>query len=447
MTADVSDPTRQATTGGWLAPCGLVRPQEDRRVAGVCAALGRASGTDPLLWRAGLGVLVVFAGAGLLLYAVAWLLFPQEGDEVSAFEAILRRGRSSTSIVATLSLLATAIALLVIVLLNPSIFPVVSLGAAAMLLSALAQPRVVDAPTSPAPSTSTGSSYRTPFAPGGPFARTRRETVAAELPAWDTEATTVQLSAADHVETAPTRSIEADTEPPATADSVPAPAVTGPAAERHPEDVPARRRRFSSRLNLLGLAVVSIAMGVMAIVSLSGVAVPGSAFLSVALLLIGLVVMIGTWWGRTRLWIVMGLIVSLVVVGDYVFVGQRPGGVVNASMAPRTSEEIPSEWSVWFSTADLDLTRVEFSDDVDQTIEVLVRGGNGRIVLPSDVDVILLTAINGGVVMFDEYGDTTHLDGWESYRDLESDGADGPGGGLLTIDVTVEFGGFEVIRE
>ncbi|MFD0557336.1 phage shock protein C (PspC) family protein [Stackebrandtia endophytica] len=445
MTTDVSDATQPAATGGWLAPCGLIRPREDRHIAGVCAALGRASGTDPLLWRAGLGVLVVFAGTGLLLYGVAWLLFPQEGDEVSALGGLLRRGRSSTSILSTLLLVVMVVTLWVIVLLNPATYPVVSLGAAAMLLSALAQPRVIDAPTSPAPSASTGSAYRIPFAPRGPFARTRRETVAAELPAWDTETTTVQLPAADHTRVEPTPTVEADTEPLETADSAAA-ITTVPTTPQRLEGVPARRR-FSSRLNLLGLAVVSIAMGVMAIVSLSGVAVPGSAFLSVALLLIGVVVMIGTWWGRSRLWIVMGLILSLLVAADYLFIGQRPDGVVNATMVPLTVEEIPSEWSVWFSEADLDLTRVEFSDDVDQTVEVLVRGGSGRVVLPSDVDVILLTSINGGVVMFEEYGDVTYFDGWESYHDLGSEGGDGPGGGTLTIDVTVEFGGFEVVRE
>ncbi|ASW53627.1 hypothetical protein CIK06_04615 [Plantactinospora sp. KBS50] len=76
---------------------GLVRPQQGRYLAGVCAAIGRATATDPVLWRVLLAVLGFFGGIGILVYLAAWLIIPAEGDTASPLEAMLGRGRSSMS--------------------------------------------------------------------------------------------------------------------------------------------------------------------------------------------------------------------------------------------------------------------------------------------------------------------------------------------------------------
>jgi phage shock protein PspC (stress-responsive transcriptional regulator) len=76
---------------------GLVRPINGRYIAGVCAALGRATNTDPILWRVLLPALTLLGGIGLLVYVFGWLLIPSEGDEVSPFESLIGRGRSRTS--------------------------------------------------------------------------------------------------------------------------------------------------------------------------------------------------------------------------------------------------------------------------------------------------------------------------------------------------------------
>ncbi len=72
----------------------LVRPRQGRYVAGVCAALARATNTDPVLWRVVLAVLGFFGGVGVLLYLVGWLVIPAEGDTASPIESLLGQGRS-----------------------------------------------------------------------------------------------------------------------------------------------------------------------------------------------------------------------------------------------------------------------------------------------------------------------------------------------------------------
>ena len=70
---------------------------QGRYIAGVCAALGRATNTDPVLWRVLLAVLGFFGGVGILLYLIGWLLIPAEGDTASPIESLLGRGRSGMS--------------------------------------------------------------------------------------------------------------------------------------------------------------------------------------------------------------------------------------------------------------------------------------------------------------------------------------------------------------
>ncbi|WBB74532.1 PspC domain-containing protein [Micromonospora sp. WMMD1128] len=82
---------------GFTTRYGLVRPREGRYLAGVCAAIGRATNTDPVLWRVLLAVLGFFGGIGIFVYVAAWLIIPGEGDTASPVESMLGRGRSSMS--------------------------------------------------------------------------------------------------------------------------------------------------------------------------------------------------------------------------------------------------------------------------------------------------------------------------------------------------------------
>ena len=94
------------------SPPPLVRRSDDRVVRGVCAAIGRTTGTDPVLWRVVLVVLAIFGGSGLLIYVAGWLLIPEEGAEASIAERHLRgRGLSRTAVIALTVVGATVLAL------------------------------------------------------------------------------------------------------------------------------------------------------------------------------------------------------------------------------------------------------------------------------------------------------------------------------------------------
>ncbi len=89
----------------------LYRDPDDRVIAGVCAAAGRYTGTDPVLWRVAVAVLAIFGGTGIVLYVLGWLLLPQRTKGRSLAETwVHRRGRPwSTGTVAVIALVAVIV--------------------------------------------------------------------------------------------------------------------------------------------------------------------------------------------------------------------------------------------------------------------------------------------------------------------------------------------------
>ena len=71
----------------------LLRPREGRLAAGVCVGLANYLGVDVNLVRLGFGVFTVFWGLGALIYALAWLVLPEEGENSSILESLVGRLR------------------------------------------------------------------------------------------------------------------------------------------------------------------------------------------------------------------------------------------------------------------------------------------------------------------------------------------------------------------
>ncbi|HEY7136679.1 MAG TPA: PspC domain-containing protein [Acidimicrobiia bacterium] len=71
----------------------LVRPAAGRRIGGVAAAIGNATGVDPNLVRVAFVVLAFAGGVGVALYLAAWLVLPSE----SAVAAGAARRRTTGS--------------------------------------------------------------------------------------------------------------------------------------------------------------------------------------------------------------------------------------------------------------------------------------------------------------------------------------------------------------
>jgi phage shock protein PspC (stress-responsive transcriptional regulator) len=409
-------------TGGWATKYGLVRPAQGRMVAGVCAAVGRATNTDPVLWRVLFAVLTLAGGVGLLAYVLGWLLIPAEGDTASPVEALLGRGRSSTSpvLVIIVGILA-AIALGSVLyqgLRSAAILLAVILGAVILISrgghGSTTMPQTGAAPPPPPPTWAAAPpgtapvppgqpvGYRPPFAPHGPYATASR----------------YPYPGLTHI-------------PPPVA---PAPPPVAPVPR------PAR-----SRLGRFTLSLAVLVLGILAVVDIAGAHVPFAVYAGSLLGVVGLGLLIGAWLGRARWLIPIGLLLTLVAVGAGVHApvgGNARGGDVK--LIPTTIAGVDSEYHQNFGDFTLDLTNVDFTKATEpKEVHITMSAGDLTILLPPKVDTTVHAKVNAGDgrVFDNRWGGIG-----SPRRDVVDNDTDGPGGGTLVLDIQLNLGDLEVHR-
>ncbi|MFI6234598.1 PspC domain-containing protein [Micromonospora sp. NPDC050784] len=496
---------------GFTSRYGLVRPREGRYLAGVCAAIGRATNTDPVLWRVLLAVLGFFGGIGILVYVAAWLIIPNEGDTASPVESMLGRGRSSMSPVTVIVLgilVAASFAYIV-----TDAFRAVLLGAAILVAGALLlnrdgrNPRpgtpggppptappgnpagpVVPPVTWPAPSygaaPSTGPAVTPPMFstdPGyatattgaaptvtipaydatptsatqpvsgmGPVSGQPAGTTAAQ-PGWPSAAMPSAGWPSAPVSSTPAAPAGYPTAPPPSGYRAPfaphgpyaSPPPAAPAPPKPPK--PPKRPKERSPLGAVTFSLIFLVLGLVALLDLLDVfAISASAYFAAALTTIALGLLVGTWFGRARWLIALGLVTAAAlgtatVAESY----DRIRGVDGAvTWAPTNYRDLADRYENSFGDAVLDLRGIDFAKR-DSQVTVAVNFGQATVVVPPNVDVTTVADVNAGDATI--FGNRSGgLDG--RLRESTDVGADGPGGGTLRLYIHVNAGNLEVTR-
>ncbi|MFI7021621.1 PspC domain-containing protein [Micromonospora sp. NPDC049900] len=457
---------------GFTSRYGLVRPRDGRYLAGVCAAVGRATNTDPVLWRVLLAVLGFFGGIGILLYVAAWLIIPGEGDTASPVESMLGRGRSSMSPVTVIVLsILVAISFGFIV---TDAFRAVLLGAAILVGGALLLNRHQQ--RAPQPAGGPGGAPAPPAGPPGPvppvsypgpagypppaggFGRTVPPFTAPAAfhapapssgPAGQTEEPTRYLPP-----TPPWPSMGAPTPPvvPPHSPTYRAPfAPHGPYAGQTPvvppppPPKPPKKPRERSALGAVTFSLIFVALGVVGILDLLDVfPVGASAYFAAVLAVIALGLLVGTWFGRARWLIALGLVVSAALaVATVAESYDRVRGVDGTvTWAPTDHRDLAVRYEQSFSDAVLDLRAVDF-DEKDTEITVVINFGEATVVVPPNVDVTANAHVTAGDA--NVFGQRAGgLD--NRLTEIVDLGADGAGGGKLRLNLQINAGHMEVTR-
>jgi phage shock protein PspC (stress-responsive transcriptional regulator) len=78
--ADGAPGSRREPVPGVAAINALRRSTDDRWVAGVCGGLARSIGVESWILRLGFVLLSMFAGTGVLAYALMWLFVPEDAS-------------------------------------------------------------------------------------------------------------------------------------------------------------------------------------------------------------------------------------------------------------------------------------------------------------------------------------------------------------------------------
>ncbi|MFJ2032805.1 PspC domain-containing protein [Streptosporangium sp. NPDC087985] len=73
----------------------LRRTRDGRIIAGVASGLGRYIGIDPNIIRVALAIATLFGGLGVGIYAIGWLLLPDEGKDRSIVQDLVDKNKDN----------------------------------------------------------------------------------------------------------------------------------------------------------------------------------------------------------------------------------------------------------------------------------------------------------------------------------------------------------------
>lgn len=73
----------------------LQRTRNGRIIAGVCSGIGEYIGVDANILRLALAVATFFGGLGIGVYAVAWLLLPEEDRHTSIVQDLIDKNKDN----------------------------------------------------------------------------------------------------------------------------------------------------------------------------------------------------------------------------------------------------------------------------------------------------------------------------------------------------------------
>jgi phage shock protein PspC (stress-responsive transcriptional regulator) len=378
----------------------LRRTVADRKVAGVAGGIARHLDIDPLIMRVAFVVLTLFGGAGLIVYAACWILLPEDGQQNQPL-GLDERSRS--------------VALILVGILGAALLvgqwdwfwvpgPLILVALVVWLVMSKRNDTSAAAPPAP-PAPPPG----VPNA--GPDAVTPEQRWAAyEAPSHPTYQTYQETY-----------------QPPA--------GPTYPTHYVHP--TPRNPRKRGPKLFWFTMALAALAVGVVGIVDVSGAPVADSTYPAVVVGVVGLMLLVGAFYGRAGGLIFVGL---LAAAGTAIGVASEKVDSDRVEVIPTSADQVLNTYDYGWGEYVLDLTRVTDPESLDgHTIEMNAGAAELDVVVPEGMDVTVHSRVNGlgGMTVFGE-----ETGGADTRKTYIHDG--GEGVPEITLDLEIEFGHIDV---
>lgn len=448
----------------------LRRSTGDAKLAGVCAAVGRRWQIDPLIVRIAAVVLALSSGVGIVLYAAAWLLMPHEGTNVRAIDSFFPAAKDWPSTV------------WLVLIIGGCIFTGSVLGSMmpfgigpAIILAAMwyfgYYRRRGRTSTETAPP-QVGPGLSTPFAgPATPFteaAATWQQRVVeyrhqsgqesapsdrAAAPGWPVQQPPREFQpgvreGAPHQEQPPPAPTASHPDQGYTRD----PGYSFNAYLAQPDPVglyqppeaakPAKkevRPRARRRLGFVSLLVMGLALGGLGIADVYYPISP-VAYVATALLVTGLTLILGTWFGRPKGLLALGIVLAL-CLGPTAGAADREPAPPTVTRYTQISE-LPSRDAYDVGPQVVDLSGLTVTEN--RTYEARVDVGNLQVRVPQNTNLKIEWAV--------DIGEARILDGRENASGIDlkkttvANNATDPNAPQLTLILGVDVGQLEVTQ-
>jgi phage shock protein PspC (stress-responsive transcriptional regulator) len=432
------------------APRRLVRRTDNQVIAGVASGVAAYLGIEPTIVRIGFVVLTVFGGLGVLLYVLGWLLLPADGGQ-SLGQAVARRPGGFRSYLGV-ALMILAVAILASTFSSPSVVWAVALIAFGVYL--FQQDQGQQAPGPAPPGQAAGPEGAPPAAtPAPPAAGVPQPAVTPAASGWGAGATTTEpLGWGAPSATEPlgwrappaTEPLGWETAPPTAPPAWGAPpsAPTAPAW-----GAPPRVRRPRPFLGPLTVGAALIVTGLAVVLgNLEVLDLTAGQVLAIFLTVLGVGLLMGTWWGRS--WGLIALALLLVpVVAAASLADSEPltGGMGTRTWRPRTTAEVRPAYRLAAGDLIVDLSRVRFASGATG-VEASVAAGRVLVVVPDDVAVDVRGRVGvGGVDLLDRVDQGVQVDSSATAPPARSPNEQ-LGAGSVRLDLHVGYGVVEVRR-
>jgi len=307
-------------------------------LGGVAGGLGDYFNIDPLLVRIAFVGLMIFGGAGLVLYVAGWLLIPADGRDRSSVESFFARLGLTPQ---RLAWIALAVIVFIIIANVPIGGPIDGSGSIFI---------------GPLPGMNPAAFWALVIIVTGIVLLRRREgtSAAAATP------TAVELPAASVAKAPP---------------------------------------RPRSPLAWYVSAAVLLAVGVLAVVSqVAEREVSPGQFFGAALGVLGIGLVVGAWWGRARILILLVILLAPMGIVASFLTAPLEGGVGDHTFAPVTAAEVQHEYRSLGGRLTLDLSQLTTSPR-DIHIAASVAFGQLQVILPEGASIEIHTQVGAGDVM------------------------------------------------
>jgi phage shock protein PspC (stress-responsive transcriptional regulator) len=396
----------------------LRRSVTDRKVAGVAGGLGRHLNVDPTIIRVLFVVLCFFGGAGFLLYGAAWLFVPEEGRS----DAVINTSGTTRNAV-----LIGAAAIAALLLIGDTTgrfgFPwpvaVIALVVFVMLMNR-------DRSTHTGGRTNTGPTTTGPTTTGGPMDTGTTDTGPTDTGPTDTGTSDTQdlaLQGSSALE--PTTQYGATqygaTQYEGTQYGEPPAPPWAPPADQGYQPPPPRSDRGPLLFGVT-LALIALALGLLGLYDVAGGHVVDAAYPALALTVIGVMLLVGAWFGRPGGLVALGIVATIALAGASV-AEPRFHGDRNVVLTPASSVQVRSDYYVPAGSIRLDMSNVRDVAALDgRTIDMRANAGELVVVLPPGVDahVDAEVAVAGAA---DIAGQTSDGTGLHMVRNLDGGAA------------------------
>lgn len=366
----------------------ITRSRDDRILGGVAGGLARYLGVDPVVVRLGFVVAAVLAGIGVLVYVAAWLLIPDDTEAATTGRRPVVRQLAGFAILGVGLLVTLGRFDLWVDAQAVWALALIAIGGA-VLWARGRDTHATNAspPPEPAPA-------RTP---------TPSRASAAGLP-W----------------------------PP------PPPSPPSPPSVLPPPGVPMGTRAPLSLLGPFALCALLVVTGVALALHAGGaIDVTAGAVLACALIVIGLALVVGAWFGRARWLVLPGVALALLAAATSALDLPLAGGIGERDYRPASFAVVDDHYELGIGSLELDLRDLEFAGRTEK-VRASVGIGELNVWVPDDVRVTVDGHVSAGeLVTFGDQESGTSVDNRVVRPGTE-------GAGTLRLELRDGFGSIQV---